>query len=242
MTDGARKVSAVTPWMASRREGGPGRRDRPSSGARTPFRSFDSEMTPSETDERERLIAAFSKAAAEQGYSRLDIATVARYAGVSPARFQEHFASVEQALVAGQLVFFKRLWLDIEGGCDPGAPWPQQIQGGVASLIGTLIETAATARLFVIEAPSASLAAAERQYAALSRLAALLRRGRCLYPSAAGLPEATERALIGGTVSIVCEHLLAENTEEISRLQPQLIEVLLSPYLGEEEARRVADA
>jgi AcrR family transcriptional regulator len=240
VTDGAREAPAVTPWMASRRQGSPGRRDFPGSGVRLPSRAADPEMSPSETDERERLIAAFSKAAAEEGYSRLDIATVARYAGVSVARFQEHFASVEQALVAGQQVFFRRLWLDIEGGCDAAAPWPQQIQAGVSSLVATLVETASTARLFVIEAPGASLAAAERQYAALARLAALLRRGRHLYPSAAGLPEATERALIGGTVSIVCEHLLAEDPEEISRLQPQLIEVLLSPYLGEEEARRVA--
>jgi AcrR family transcriptional regulator len=199
-------------------------------------------MTASETNERQRLIAAFSKAAAEQGYSRLDLATVARYAGVSEARFQEHFASVEQALVAGQRVFFRRLWLDIEGGCDSAAPWPQQIQGAVAALIATLVGTAATARLFVIEAPSASFAAAERQYAAISRLAGFLRIGRRLYPRAASLPDATERALIGGTVSIICEHLLAENLEEIPRLQPQLIEVLLSPYLGEEEARRVANA
>lgn len=242
MTEGVRNVLAATPWAASPQLGSPGRRDHPSSGARSPSRSFDPEMTPSERDERERLIAAFSKAAAEQGYSRLDIATVARYAGVSVSRFQEHFASVEQALVSGQQVFFRRLWLDIEAGCDATAPWPQQIQAAVSSLIATLVETAATARLFVIEAPSASLAAAERQYTALSRLAAYLRTGRRLYPRAASLPEATERALIGGTVSIVCEHLLAEDPEEISRLQPQLIEVLLSPYLGEEEARRVAAA
>jgi AcrR family transcriptional regulator len=199
-------------------------------------------MTPDETDERERLIAAFSKAAAEQGYSRLDLATVARYANVSVARFQEHFASVEQALVAGQTAFHQRLWLDIEGRCDASAPWPQRIRAGVGALVETLVETPVTARLFVIEGPSASLAAAERQYAALSRLAAYLRAGRRLYPSAAGLPEAQERALIGGTVSIICEHLLAENTEEISRLRPQLIEILLGPYLGEEEARSLARA
>ena len=200
-------------------------------------------MSPSENDdERARLIAAFSKAAAEVGYSRLEVATVARYAGVSVARFQEHFGSVEQALVAGQQVFFRRLWLDIEGGCDPAAPWPRRIQAAVAVLIGTLAETAATARLFVVEAPSVSLAAAERQYTALSHLASYLRTGRGLYPRAAELPEVTERALIGGTVSIVCEHLLAEDPDEITRLRPQLVEVLLSPYLGEEEARAVASA
>lgn len=198
-------------------------------------------MNPSESDnERERLIAAFSKAAAEVGYSRVDIATVARYAGVSISRFQEHFPSIEQALVAGQEAFFERLWLDIQGGCDSNLSWPQQVRTSVSILVGTLVETAATARLFVIEAPSASLAAAELQYAALSRLARHLRVGRRLYTRAAELPDAAERALIGGTVSIVCEHLLAEDLQELLRLQPQLVEVLLSPYLGAEEARRVA--
>jgi AcrR family transcriptional regulator len=199
-------------------------------------------MTAKEIDERERLIAAFSKVASEQGYSRLDLDTVARYAGVSVDRFHEHFESTEQALAAGQEVFFRRLWFDIEGACELCADWPQRIRAAVAAVIGTVVETAATARLFGIEAPSASLAAAERQYAAINRLVGYLRTGRRLYPAAGELPEATERALIGGAVSIVCERLLADDADSLPALQPQLVEVLLTPYVGEEEARRVADS
>jgi AcrR family transcriptional regulator len=191
-------------------------------------------------DERSRLIAAFSKAVGEQGYSRLRIETVARYAGVSVDRFHEHFSGTEQALVAAQEVFLKRLWLDVEAACGSRSSWPDRISAAVAAVIASLVETSATARVFAIEAPGASFAAAERQFAALAKLAGYLREGRRLYPQAASLPDSTERALLGGTVSIVCEHLLAEDPQAIPRLQPQLVEVLLSPYLGEEEARRVA--
>jgi AcrR family transcriptional regulator len=211
------------------------------SGARLPFPAPGPEMTDAtDIDERSRFVAAFSKAAGEQGYSRLDIATVARYAGVPTEGFHEQFASVEQALVAAQEVFLKRLWLDIESACEGVGEWPQKVRASVAAVIDSLVEASAIARVFAIEAPGASFAAAERQFSALDRLATLLRDGRRLYPRAATLPDSTERALVGGTVSIVCQHLLAEDPQAIPRLQAQLVEVLLSPYLGEEEARRVA--
>jgi hypothetical protein len=107
-------------------------------------------------------------------------------------------------------------------------------------VVDSLVEGSAIARVFAIEAPGASLAVAERQFSALDQLAGLLSRGRRIYARAATLPASTERALIGGTVSIVSEHLLAEDPQAIPRLRVQLIELLLSPYLGEDEARRIA--
>ena len=107
-------------------------------------------------------------------------------------------------------------------------------------MVSSLAEASAVARVFAIEAPGISFAAAERQFAALDRLATLLRDGRSLYREAAELPELTERTLIGGVVSIVTEHLLAEDAQAIPDLRPQLVEVLLIPYLGPEQARAVA--
>jgi hypothetical protein len=191
-------------------------------------------------DPRSRLVAAFSKAAGEHGYAHVDIATVVRYADLRIADFHEQFAGVEQALVAAQASFLEGLWLDIEGACAGAGSWPEKVRDSVAAVAESLVEASAVARVFAIEAPAASPAAAERQFAALNRLAGLLRNGRKLYPRAAGLPDSTERALLGGTVSIVCEHLLAEDPQAISRLRAQLVELLLGPYLGEDGARRAA--
>jgi hypothetical protein len=191
-------------------------------------------------EQRSRLVDAFSKAASEQGYARLEISTVTRYAGLSAADFDAQFASVESALVAAQAAFLERLWLDIQAACEAAETWPDKVRDSVGAVIDSLVEASAIARVFAIEAPGASFAAAEGQFAALDMIAERLRDGRRLYPRAAGLPASTERALIGGGVSIIAEHLLAEDPSAIPHLRAQLVELLLSPYLGEEEARRVA--
>jgi AcrR family transcriptional regulator len=191
-------------------------------------------------DPRRRLIVAFSRAAGEQGYSRLDVDTVSRYAGLPPGGFHEQFESVEQALVAAQEAFLGRLWLEVTGACEGVEVWPLRVRAVVAAVVSSLVEASSLARVFAIEGPGASLAAAERQFAALDRLARLLTEGRKFYPRAANLPVITERALIGGAVSIVAQNLLAEDPKAISTMQTQLVEVLLAPYLGNQEARRVA--
>ena len=189
---------------------------------------------------RDRLIAAFSKVAGEQGYARLDVETVNRYAGLPPGGFYEEFESVEQALVAAQEAFLRRLWLEVTTACKGPKEWSLKVREVVGAVIASLVEASSLARVFAIEGPGASLAAAERQFAALERLAKLLGEGRRHHSRAADLPAITERTLIGGAVSIVSEHLLAEDPRAIPALQSQLVEVLLTPYLGECEARRVA--
>jgi len=201
------------------------------------------EVDPEPSGElRELLIAAFGKATAEHGYANLEIEHVLRHAGVSRAAFEAHFASMEQGLLAAQDAFFDRLWLDVAGACEEPGDWPVRVRGALSAVLASLVEASAVARVFAVEAAAASLAAAERQFAALERFAALLREGRRHYPAAAYLPEATERALVGGIASIVSGHLLMEDTEALPLLEPQLVELILIPYLGEVEARRVARA
>jgi AcrR family transcriptional regulator len=190
--------------------------------------------------ERERLVAAFTKAAAERGYQGIDVDQVACYAGLSRDRLELHFSSAERGLVAAQDAFVEALWLETLAGCEVAEEWPQGVRAGLTALIGAVIDASALARVFTVEAVASSLAAAERHFAAIDRFAALLREGRRHYPQADSLPPATERMLIGGVASIICDHLLAENPVAISRLEPQLVELLLIPYVGEDEARRIS--
>jgi len=200
-----------------------------------------SEAASGYAGDRERLIAAVTKAVAEHGYSTLTVDQVLRYAGVSRAIFDSHFESKEQSLVAAQDAFLQRLWLDVIHACEAPPDWPRKVRAALEAILTSLAEASALARAFTVEA-AANLAAAERQYAAFEEFATLLRDGRRHYPDAASLPEATERALVGGIASIVSGHLLMEDPRAISVLHSQLVELLLIPYVGEEEARRVAAA
>lgn len=192
-------------------------------------------------EQRERIVAAIAKAASEHGYAKLTIDQVLRYAGVPRSTFEAHFESKEQGLIAAQDAFFDRLRLDVAGACDSPADWPLKVRAALRAILSSLVEANNLARVFAVEA-TASLAAAERQFAALDQFAALLRDGRRRYPHAASLPDATERALVGGIASIVSGHLLMEDPQAIPALEEELVELVLMPYLGEIEARRVAEA
>jgi AcrR family transcriptional regulator len=190
-------------------------------------------------EERERLVAAISRAAGEQGYDKLTVEHVVRYAGVPPATFYEHFATTEQGLMAAFDAFLDRLWLEVSAVCETDADWPQKVRAALDVTLSYLAEAATLARVFAVEA-AANLAATERQFAAVESFAAMLRDGRRLYPHAAELPAPTERALVGGIASIISGHLLAEEPQALSDLEPQLTELVLMPYLGQNEAKRIA--
>lgn len=190
--------------------------------------------------ERERLVAAFTRGAVEGGYRRLDVDRVARYAGLSRERLELHFSSKEKGLLAAQEAFLDALWLEGTAACELAEEWPLRVQAGLRYVINAVVEASGVARCFTVEASGSSLAAVERQFAAIDRFAELLSEGRRLYPGAASLPPVTERTLISGIASIICDHLLVEDPGAIPPLEAQLVELLLMPYLGEKEARRIS--
>jgi AcrR family transcriptional regulator len=204
----------------------------------------DSEREPgapaADAAERGRLVAAFAKAAGEHGYAGLELGHVLRYAGVPQATLDLHFQTKEQGLLAAHNAFLERLWLDVHAACDTTTEWPLKVRAALRAVLSSVVEASNLARAFAIEAPAASLAAAERQFTTLDQLAALLRDGRRHYPAAASLPPATERTVVGGIASIVIAHLLVEEPQAISDLETELVELILIPYLGQGEARLAA--
>lgn len=189
--------------------------------------------------DRERLIAAVSKVAAEHGYAGLTVEQVLGYADLPREIFALHFETKEQALLAAQEAFFERLWLEAAHACEERERWPEKVRSGLIAILEVVVEGSALARVFTVEAFAASFAVAERQFASLEDFARLLSRGRQFNPDAQSLPEMTERVLVGGVVSLVTGHLLREDPKSIVLLEAQLVEILLIPYVGVDEARRV---
>jgi AcrR family transcriptional regulator len=190
--------------------------------------------------QRERLIAAVAKAAAEDGYAGLTVERIVNYAGVGREVFETHFESREQSLLAAQEVFLERLLSEATGACEGSGPWPLRLRAGLRAVLSSLTESAALARVFTVEADAAGLALAERQLVALDDFARLMRNGSRDYPAAAPLPGVTERLLVGGVASLLRERLLREEPTATPPLEAELTELLLIPYLGRQEARRIA--
>lgn len=54
------------------------------------------------------------------------------------------------------------------------------------------------------------------------------------------LPELTERAMIGAATSIVGNRIMRDQVDRLPAVEPELVQLILIPYLGPEEARRVS--
>jgi AcrR family transcriptional regulator len=192
--------------------------------------------------DRDRLVAAIARAAAEHGYAGLTIERIVAYAGIDREAFDAHFEGREQALLAAQDLFLERLLWEATAACERVAPWPVRLRAGLRAVLSSVIESAALARVFLVESDAAGPALAERRLTALDDFAELLRRGRHEHSAVAGLPDVTERILVGGVASMVGQRLLREESPSTVAFEEELTELLLIPIFGVEEARRIASA
>lgn len=180
--------------------------------------------------ERERLVDAFTKVAAERGFAAIDAHEVTREAGLPRETFDEHFRDLRQCLVAAYDRFCDDLVAEIEDALQPQAPWPEQVRAGIHAALEFVRESSAIARVFAVEGPTLGTPVIDRYVAAIERIVALLHLGRDRSPVAAALPPLSEAVLVAGAVSLVTACLLAEEEASLPELEEQLIEVLLLPY------------
>jgi AcrR family transcriptional regulator len=189
---------------------------------------------------RKRLIDAFTKVAAERGYGETTIADIVTEAGVPRSAFYAHFSNKRQCLSAAHDEFFGRLLWEAASAVDDGLDWPMRVRAAVGAVLEFVDETASRSRFFAIEVLAAGPLALERHTATIERVVPMLREGREHFPAAADLPELTEPMLIGGAAYLLCNTLLVEERLRVSLLATELVEMLLAPYMGRGEARRIA--
>lgn len=196
--------------------------------------------SPDSRTQRERLIEAFTKVAAERGYAAATVDEVSSLAGVPTGTFHAHFSGRRQCLSAAYDAFIARLIDEARESIDQDQEWPLQVREAVAAGLEFVSETASRARFFAVDALEAGPLILERYMSAIERGVPLLRAGRAHYPDAGGLPNLIEPVLIGGVACLVSGTLLKEEHDGLTALEAELVEILLSPYLGPEEARRIA--
>jgi AcrR family transcriptional regulator len=191
--------------------------------------------------QRQRLLTGAARALAEHGLAEMTVEHVLGYAGVSRTTFYEQFENKRECLLVAHEEAFDRLAGQLVRGCATVSEWSAKIVVAVSISIVFAIRTPEEARLLVLEALAPDPILAKRALASNDFLIGLLRNGREQCPGAAALPELTERALIGATTSVIGHRLLCDQADQLSVLAPQLIQLILIPYLGNEEAVRIAN-
>ena len=92
----------------------------------------------------------------------------------------------------------------------------------------------------MIEPVAAGGEIAARHRASMQGFVEILKAGRPEHSGGRPLPEATEATLVGGIVSLIVREINAGRTKRLEELLPDLVELTLAPYLGAEQAARLA--
>jgi AcrR family transcriptional regulator len=191
-------------------------------------------------NQRERIVTALVDSVAERGYNATTVADITKAASVSRRTFYEHFADKEACFLAAYEMVTEHLLSSMKAAAASYEEWPQKVRAALSTLLSFLAAEPELARLCMIEPIAAGGEIAARYRASLQGLVEVLKAGHPEPASGRPLPEATEETLVGGIVSLVVREISGGRAAQLEKLLPDVVELTLSPYLGAEEAARIA--
>ena len=188
-------------------------------------------------NQRERLLNGLVEAVAEHGYNETTIGKITQAAKISRRTFYEYFASKEECFLAAYEMIDAHVHGAVLAAGDPAGPWPEQVRARLATLLEVLARDPAVARFYLVEPLSAGGDLAARYRDAMQLLAETVRPREG--PADMDV-EVRDQVLMGGVATLIARRLKAGGADRLGELLPDLVELVLAPYLGRQEARRLA--
>lgn len=191
-------------------------------------------------DQRRRLLQGVARALAARGYAEMSVEHVLTEAGLSRSIFYAHFGNKREAVLATHEWVLERLAGAVTRACAVRGEWSEKVKAGVAAGMAEAIREPEGMHLLLLDQLAAEPQLVDRVLDAYDFLARLLRNGREQSAHGPGLPALTERMLVGAATSVVGMRLARGRAEDLRQLEPQLVQLLLMPYVGMDEAWEAA--
>lgn len=195
-------------------------------------------------NQRERLITGLTEALYEVGYHKTTVSMIGQRAAVSKSDFYKHFESKDECFVAAYEAAVERIRERVASACEEasGEEWPRRISAATAALLRQLSDDPALASITLVEGLRAGREVYDRYQGALDSFVDYLNDGAPASSPGGEVPAATGEAVVGGIASLLGRRVLAGEAEKLNELFPEILEFILSAYLGAEQARRIVSA
>lgn len=171
----------------------------------------------------------------ERGYGAATVTQVVAAAGVSRRTFYNYYSDKEEAFfdVYRQVTDFLCEAM-AEAGKTAKGSWAARVRAELAALMDCFAANPDLVRFSLVAPPVAGgdVVSAYREF--LERLLELLAEGR---PKRVKRPPpASEYGLVGGLAALIVEAVERNGAEGLQPLLPEVVELVLTPYLGRERA------
>jgi AcrR family transcriptional regulator len=190
--------------------------------------------------QRERLIAGIAHVVAQRGYRGTTITEIVKASSVSSRAFYENFESKEDCFLAAfdaVVAHLRELLGEAAGG---EADWPHRTIAALRAALDFFAAEPDLARLCLVEPVTASPRIATHFREIVVSAIPFLQPGRDERPGAEPLPESTEDSLLGGLIVLVSRSIVVDDPGALEGILPDLVDFVLSPYLGAERAKELA--
>jgi AcrR family transcriptional regulator len=192
-------------------------------------------------NQRARILDAVTNLTARDGYAALTVEGIAEQAAVSLVAFYEHFADKEDAFLVAYEVGRGKALAAVERAYVAESDWRLAVRAGIEALFGFLASEPSFAHIGLVDAVIATPHTAERSNESVSAFAQMLVPGLEQTRGYSPAPVAVE-AIAGGLFDLCLHYALAGKIRELPELVPSATYVALAPFVGGEEAARIATA
>lgn len=190
--------------------------------------------------QRSRLLVATVGAIERVGYNRATVAQITEQARVSRRTFYELFANREECVAAVLRGAAEQVRSALAAADLAGLSWRERMRRGLWTILRFLDREPALARVMVIDSQRDSGTVLVEREAIVRRLVAAVDAGRREQARTKGCTELTAEGVLGAILAIVQRDLTREDRrrEPLQRLFPELLGIILLPYLAPAEVRR----
>jgi AcrR family transcriptional regulator len=193
-------------------------------------------------DQRRGILRATGELVAKRGYGDVTIELIVKRARVSASTFYRHYRSKEDAFLALFEAAFREAQDRVAAALEdvPANAWPERVVAGLDVLVEMIVSNPIIARATIVEAPTAGPEILERYEQAARALVPLFEGGRRLNPRGEDLPSTLEVTLAGSVLWSAYQRIIVGEADQVGVVLPEIVELILRPYLGEDRAARLA--
>jgi AcrR family transcriptional regulator len=188
----------------------------------------------------DRLLDAIAESLHEHGYDRTTVSVITAQARVSKSDFYRHFQNKDDCFAAAYDDAVRRLRKEVLDACAGGAEWTKRVTAALGAVLAFLAREPARADLLFVEGLRAGPDVYARFQKAVQSFVPVLSQGAPAPEPGAAPGDGIAEAVVGGTASLLSRWVLAGESEELEARFPEIAEFALTPYLGSDEARRIA--
>jgi AcrR family transcriptional regulator len=189
-----------------------------------------------ESHQRERVLEAATGVFAKRGYPNTTIDHIVAAARIGVGSFYALFDGKEDCFAQVFDRVVERGRARLTDAIPVGAPWEEQSLAVLRALLDLIAEEPHAARIALVEVQTAGPESLARYEDLLEGLIPVLRDARNLTPVGVELPETFEDATIAGVAWLLHQRLVGGELDDVQQLLPDLVGILVEPYVGEDRA------